>query len=179
VLLAIPSIYAGWAYVEALLFGGFFDGAIVVDAARNPLTALKEEFHGPAAFALHGLTAMPFWLALAGIVTAWVFYLKRPELPGVLAQRVQWLYRLLVNKYYFDELYQAVFARGARLLGSGLWRIGDVAIIDGFFVNGTARAVGWFAGVIRRFQSGFVYHYAFMMIIGVFILLTLWLARAP
>ena len=179
VLLAIPSLYAGWAYVEPLLFGGFFDGAIVVDAARNPLTALKEEFHGPAAFALHGLTAMPFWLALAGIVTAWVFYLKRPELPGVLAQRVQWLYRLLVNKYYFDELYQAVFARGARLLGSGLWRIGDVAIIDGFFVNGTARAVGWFAGVIRRFQSGFVYHYAFMMIIGVFILLTLWLARAP
>jgi NADH-quinone oxidoreductase subunit L len=179
VLLAIPSVYAGWAYIEPLLFGGYFDGAIVVNPAHDPLAKLKEEFHGPAAFALHALTAAPFWLALGGIVTAWVLYVKRPDLPGVLARRAQWLHRVLVHKYYFDEAYQAVFAGGARLLGRGLWRIGDVAIIDGFFVNGSARVVGWFAGVIRRFQSGFVYHYAFMMIIGVFVLLTLWLARAP
>jgi NADH-quinone oxidoreductase subunit L len=179
VLLAVPSVYAGWAYIEPLLFGGYFDGAIVVNPAHDPLAKLKEGFHGPAAFALHALSAAPFWLALGGIVTAWVLYIKRPDLPGVLAQRGRWLHRMLVHKYYFDEAYQLLFAGGARLLGRGLWRIGDVAIIDGFFVNGSARVVGWFAGVIRRFQSGFVYHYAFMMIIGVFVLLTLWLARAP
>jgi NADH-quinone oxidoreductase subunit L len=178
IALAIPSIYAGWAYVEPLLFGGFFDGAIVVDAAHDPLARLKEEFHGPAAFALHGLTAAPFWLAAAGIVSAWYLYVKRPQLPEAIAQRLGGLYRVLVNKYYFDDLYQAVFAGGARLLGGGLWKIGDVRVIDGFFVNGSARVVGWFAGVIRHVQSGFVYHYAFMMIIGVFVLLTLWLARA-
>jgi NADH-quinone oxidoreductase subunit L len=178
IALAIPSIYAGWAYVEPLLFGAFFDGAIVVDAAHDPLAKLKEEFHGPAAFALHGLAAAPFWLALAGIVSAWYLYIKRPELPEAIARRLAGIYRVLVNKYYFDDLYQAVFAGGARLLGGGLWRIGEERVIDGFFVNGSARVVGWFAGVVRHFQSGFVYHYAFMMIIGVFVLLTLWLARA-
>jgi NADH-quinone oxidoreductase subunit L len=178
IALAIPSLYAGWAYVEPLLFGGFFDGAIVVDAAHDPLARLKQEFHGPAAFALHGLTAAPFWLALAGIASAWYLYIKRPELPEAIAQRLHGLYRVLVNKYYFDDLYQTVFADGARLLGGGLWKIGEERVIDGFFVNGSARVVGWFAGVIRHFQSGFVYHYAFMMIIGVFVLLTLWLARA-
>jgi NADH-quinone oxidoreductase subunit L len=178
IALAIPSIYAGWAYVEPLLFGAFFDGAIVVDAAHDPLAKLKEEFHGPAAFALHGLAAAPFWLALAGIVSAWYLYIKRPELPEAIARRLAGIYRVLVNKYYFDDLYQAVFAGGARLLGGGLWRIGEERVIDGFFVNGSARVIGWFAGVIRHFQSGFVYHYAFMMIIGVFVLLTLWLARA-
>jgi NADH-quinone oxidoreductase subunit L len=176
--LAIPSIYAGWAYVEPLLFGGFFAGAIVVDAGHDPLARLKEAFHGPAAFALHGLAAAPFWLALAGIASAWYLYIKRPELPEAIARRLAGVYRVLVNKYYFDDLYQAVFAGGARLLGGGLWRIGEERVIDGFFVNGSARVVGWFAGVIRHFQSGFVYHYAFMMIIGVFVLLTLWLARA-
>ena len=178
IALAIPSLYAGWAYIEPLLFGVFFEGAIVVDAAHDPLARLKEAFHGPAAFALHGFTAAPFWLALAGIVTAWYLYLKRPQLTDAIAHRLIALYRLLLNKYYFDDLYQAVFAGGARRLGGGLWRIGDERIIDGLFVNGSARVVGWFAGVIRHVQSGFVYHYAFMMIIGVLLLLTLWLARA-
>jgi NADH-quinone oxidoreductase subunit L len=115
---------------------------------------------------------------LAGIATAWYLYLRRPELPDTIAARVKPAYALLVNKYYFDEAYQVLFAHGARKLGTALWKVGDLAIIDGFFVNGAARVVGWTAAIVRRFQSGFIYHYAFMMIIGVFVLLTLWFARA-
>jgi NADH-quinone oxidoreductase subunit L len=178
IALAVPSVYAGWAYIEPMVFGGFFQGAIVVAPEHDVLARLGEEFHGAAAFALHGLTALPFWLAVAGIVVAWYLYLRRPDLPERIAQRAKGVYLLLQNKYYFDELYEKVFAAGGRGLGRLLWRVGDVAIIDGFFVNGTARVVGWTAGVIRRFQSGFIYHYAFMMIIGVFLLLTLWITRA-
>jgi NADH-quinone oxidoreductase subunit L len=178
IALAVPSVYAGWAYIEPLLFGGFFKGAIVVAPEHDVLAKLGEEFHGAAAFVLHGLTALPFWLAVAGIIVAWYLYLLRPELPARIARRGRALYLLLQNKYYFDELYEKVFAAGGRGLGRLLWRVGDVAIIDGFFVNGAARVVGWCSGVIRRFQSGFIYHYAFMMIIGVFLLLTLWITRA-
>ncbi len=178
ILLAIPSIYAGWAYVGPVLFGDFFQSAPGLANPQGALAEMKEEFHGPLAFALHGVTGAPFWLALAGIFTAWFFYIKRPDLPAVLAERFGVLYRLLSNKFYIDEIYQAVFARGAVGLGTGLWKIGDVNVIDGFFVNGSARLVGWTAGVIRGLQSGYVYHYAFMMIIGVFVLLTLWFAHA-
>jgi NADH-quinone oxidoreductase subunit L len=178
IALAVPSIYSGWAYIEPLLFGGFFKGAIVVAPEHDVLARLGEEFHGAAAFVLHGITALPFWLALAGIVAAWYLYLRRPELPDAIAARAKWLYTLLQNKYYMDELYEKVFAAGGRGLGRLLWKVGDVAIIDGVFVNGSAKVIGWWAAVIRRFQSGFIYHYAFMMIIGVFLLLTLWIARA-
>jgi NADH-quinone oxidoreductase subunit L len=178
IALAVPSIYAGWAYIEPMLFGGFFKGAIVVAPEHDVLAKLGEEFHGAAAFVLHGIGALPFWLAVAGVVTAWYLYLRRPELPEQIATRAKGLYTLLQNKYYMDELYEKVFAAGGRGLGRLLWKVGDVAIIDGFFVNGSARVIGWCSAVIRRFQSGFIYHYAFMMIIGVFLLLTLWIARA-
>ncbi len=177
VLLAIPSIYAGWAYIEPFLFGELFDGVIAAGEA-SPLARLAEEFHGPGAFALHGLRAAPFWLALAGLVAAWYLYIRRPDLPGRIASALGGLYRLLSNKYYLDDINQALFAGGARRLGTLLWKAGDVAIIDGFFVNGAARLVGFFSGVMRHFQSGYVYHYAFMMIIGLFVLLTLWFTRA-
>jgi NADH-quinone oxidoreductase subunit L len=178
VALAIPSIYAGWAYAGPLLYEGFFGASIFVDPAHDPLLALREHWTGPAGFALHGLTGPPFWLALAGIVAAWYLYVKRPGLPAAIARRLRPLYALLANKYYVDEIYQAVFAGGALRIGRGFWKIGDMGVIDGLFVNGSAAVVGWFAGVIRRVQSGFIYHYAFMMIIGVLALLTLWFARA-
>ncbi len=178
VLLAIPSVYAGWDYIRPLLFGGFFGDSIVVRASHDVLAKLGEEFHGALEMIWHAPSALPFWFAVAGIATAWYLYLRRPELPYVIAVRLKPIYTLLVNKYYFDEAYQALFADGARKLGTGLWKLGDVAVIDGFFVNGAARVVGWTAAIIRRFQSGFIYHYAFMMIIGVFVLLTLWFARA-
>jgi len=178
ILLAIPSCYAGWAYIEPLLFGDFFKGAIVVAPEHDVLAKLGEEFHSSAAFALHGLTSLPFWLAVSAIATAWYLYLNRPDLPAKIAARLHGVYSLLVNKYYFDQFYETVFAGGARRIGAGLWKFGDVRIIDDLFVNGAARVVGWSAAVIRRFQSGFIYHYAFMMILGVFVLLTLWFARA-
>ena len=178
ILLAIPSCFAGWAYIEPMLFGGFFKGAIFVAPEHDVLAKLGEEFHGSAAFALHGLISLPFWLGVSAIVLAWYLYLKRPELPARIAARLHGIYSLLSNKYYVDQFYQVVFADGARRIGTGLWKFGDVKIIDGFFVNGAARVVGWSSAVIRRFQSGFIYHYAFMMIIGVFVLLTLWFARA-
>ena len=178
VLLAIPSVFAGWAYIQPLLFGGFFGDSVVVLASHDALTKVGEEFHGVLEMIMHAPSTLPFWLALAGIATAWYLYLRRPELPDTIAARVKPAYALLVNKYYFDEAYQVLFAHGARKLGTALWKVGDLAIIDGFFVNGAARVVGWTAAIVRRFQSGFIYHYAFMMIIGVFVLLTLWFARA-
>ncbi len=178
VFLAIPSVYAGWAYVQSLLYGGFFGDSIVALAPHDVVAKLGEEFHGALDMVMHAPSGLPFWLALGGIATAWYLYCRRPELPQLIAARIKPVYSLLVNKYYFDEAYQALFADGARKLGSALWKVGDVAVIDGFFVNGAARVVGWTAAIIRRFQSGFIYHYAFMMIIGVFVLLTLWFARA-
>ena len=127
--------------------------------------------------ALHGLTQLPFWLALAGIVLAWYFYIVNPALPGKVRAGAGVLVTILEEKYGFDRFYDWFFAGGARGVGTLLWRIGDVNIIDGLMVNGSAKLVGWFAGVIRWLQSGFIYHYAFGMIIGVFLILTLWLQR--
>jgi len=178
VLLAIPSVYAGWAYIQPLLYGGFFGDSIVVLAPHDVLAELGKEFHGALEMIVHARSTLPFWFAVAGIVTAWYLYQRRPALPALIAARIKPLYTVLLNKYYFDQAYQALFADGARRLGTGLWKFGDLAVIDGFFVNGAARVVGWSAAIVRRFQSGFIYHYAFMMIIGVFVLLSLWFARA-
>jgi NADH-quinone oxidoreductase subunit L len=149
-----------------------------VTPAHDVLGKMAEEFHGVPAMVLQSLVEPPLWLAVAGIVTTWYLYIKRPDLPGIIAQRSGWLYRLLVNNYYFDKVYQVLFADGAKRLGTMLWQLGDVKVIDGFFVNGSGRVVAWTASIIRRLQSGRIYHYAFMMIIGVFVLLTLWIARA-
>jgi NADH-quinone oxidoreductase subunit L len=116
-------------------------------------------------------------LALLGVLTAWYLYLKRPDLPEKIAARAAPLYSLLVNKFYFDEIYQALFARGSRELGAALWRVGDVALIDGAFVNGSANIVGWFSRVLRRMQTGYLYHYAFAMIIGLSVLLAWYVLR--
>ena len=172
VLLAIPSICAGWM-VGPVLFGGYFGGAITVAPAHDVLGELGKEFHGVFGMMTHALHALPFWLALAGIGTAIYLYLLRPDLPGVIKTRAGFLYTILDRKYGFDEAYQMLFGNGAVRFGTGLWKGGDVAVIDGFFVNGSARLVGWFAAVIRHFQSGFIYHYAFTMIIGVLLLLTM------
>jgi NADH-quinone oxidoreductase subunit L len=137
---------------------------------------LAEEFHGPLAMALHAVTSLPFWLALAGVVTSWFFYMKRPEIPAAIKARFGLIYTVLERKYGFDDFNDWFFAGGARLIGRSLWKGGDVMVIDGFFVNGTARVVGWASALIRYFQSGFIYHYAFTMIIGV-IVLTAWFVQ--
>lgn len=172
VLLAIPSVCAGWV-IGPLLFGGYFGEAIVVRPEHDVLTALGKEFHGVLGMMTHALFTAPFWLAVGGIVTATYLYLMRPELTDMIKRRFGVLYTILDRKYWFDELYSWLFAGGARSVGTGLWKGGDMAVIDGVFVNGSARLVAWFAGVIRRVQSGFVYHYAFTMIIGIVVLLSL------
>ncbi len=179
VFLAIPSLAIGYITIEPMLFGGFFGDAIVVNhELHHAMAELKQEFHGPFAMALHAFTTLPFWLALAGVALSWFFYLKRPDIPAAIKDRVDALYTLLENKYYFDRFNDWFFAGGARLVGRGLWKGGDQVLIDGVAVNGSARVVGWAASIVRLFQSGYIYQYAFSMIIGVFVLLTLWLNRA-
>jgi NADH-quinone oxidoreductase subunit L len=173
VLLAVPSVFSGWAYIEPMLFGGYFGNSIVVHPAHGSMAQMKQEFHGIVSYILHGMASPPFWLAIAGIVTAWLFYIVRPEIPAKIKEKAGFLYAILERKYGFDEFNDWFFAGGARKLGRGLWRGGDVAVIDGF-IDGTASLVRAFALLIRKFQSGFIYHYAFTMIIGVFVLLSLW-----
>jgi NADH-quinone oxidoreductase subunit L len=174
VLLAIPSVAIGWPVVGALLFGDYFGNSVYVAPAHDVLARLGEHYHGPWAFVLHGLQSPILGLAGAGVALAWYLYLKQPQLPQQLRARAGWLYTLLDNKYYLDAFNQRVFAGGSRALGGLLWRGGDVAIIDGAAVNGSARLVGWLAGVARGLQSGYLYHYAFATIIGLSALLA-WL----
>lgn len=137
----------------------------------------SSQFHGPGALFVHAFTQAPVYLAALGVLAAWYLYIKRPDLPGQIAARLPFFYKLLVRKFYFDEAYLAVFAGGSRGLGTALWRVGDVALIDGALVNGSARLVGWLSGLLRRLQSGFLYHYAFTMIIGLSALLAWFVLR--
>ena len=172
VVLAIPSVVIGYLSIERLLFGDFFGSSIYVNAAAHTATgALAEEFRGPWEMALDSWQHAPLWLAAAGIVAAWVLYLKRPVLPQRLRDRFPGLYALLDNKYYMDRFNEVVFAAGARLIGRAFWRGGDVAVIDGAAVNGSARLVGWVALLVRRVQTGYIYHYAFAMLVGVGVVL--------
>ncbi|MGH8767202.1 MAG: NADH-quinone oxidoreductase subunit L [Burkholderiales bacterium] len=175
VILAVPTICAGWV-IGPVLFGGFFGDAIVVAESHDVLAELGRNFHGVFAMMAHAFAKWPLWLAVAGIASAAYLYLKRTDLPDKLRQRFSPFYTVLDQKYYFDRFNDWFFAGGARLVGRGLWKGGDVAVIDGF-VNGCATLVGWLATVIRKLQSGYVYTYAFAMIIGMVTLLTLWFAR--
>ena len=180
VLLAIPSVVIGFLTIDPMLFGDFFKDAIVVDAARHPAMAeLAEIFHGPVAMALHGLTTAPFWLALAGVVVAYYMYMVNPALPAAIQRVFQPVHTLLEQKYFMDWINENILARAARGLGIGLWKGGDQTVIDGVLVNGSWRLVGWSAGALRWLQSGYLYHYALAMIVGIFVLMTyfVWLAQ--
>lgn len=173
VLLAIPSVVIGFMSIDAMLFGDFLKDAIIVNADRHPAMAeLAKIFHGPAQMALHGLMTAPFWLALAGVVSAYYMYMVNPALPAAIKRRVEPLYTLLENKYYMDWFNENVLARGARALGVGLWKGGDEKLIDGALVNGSWKVVGWVSGVVRKVQTGYIYHYALAMIVGIFILIS-------
>ncbi|MEO6321616.1 MAG: NADH-quinone oxidoreductase subunit L [Polaromonas sp.] len=180
VLLAIPSVFIGAFTIEPMLFGDFFKDAIFVNLERHPaMEELATLFHGPLQMAKHGLTAPPFWLALSGVVLAYYMYMVNPALPAAIKRNVSPIYNLLENKYYLDWFNENVLARGMRGLGTVLWKVGDQKIIDGALVNGSWKLVGWISGMVRRLQSGYIYHYAFGMIIGVFVLMTyfVWLNR--
>jgi NADH-quinone oxidoreductase subunit L len=175
VLLAIPSIYSGWAYIGPVLFGNYFDGSIRIAPRHAALARMTEDWHGSWAFLVHGLTTSVFWLALAGIATAWFLYIKRTDLPAKISHRAGALYRLLANNYYIDRFNDWFFAGGFRAIGSALSNVGDRSVIDGFFVNGSARLVVATSAVLRQIQSGFIYQYAFAMILGIVVFLFWWL----
>lgn len=177
ILLAIPSVGIGWYFVESMAFGNFFGDAIHISAAHPAMAELSEAFHGPFKMVLHGLMTAPFWLALAGVVTAYLLYMKWTEVPGLLLKWFRPLHTLLVEKYYFDQVFAGVFGGGSRLLGSVLWKVGDVTMIDGIMVNGTARGVGWLSSVVRKMQTGMLSHYAFVMILGLLVLFALFVVK--
>ena len=173
VMLAIPSVVLGYLAIGPLLYGGYFDGAIVIDAARHPaMHELAEEFHGAWSMALHAVTTLPFWLALAGGATAWYCCLARPDVADAIKARTAGINRLLDQKYYFDWFNENVLAAGARWFGRGLWKGGDVGFIDGALVNGSARVVNVVAGIVRLIQTGHLYWYALVMILDVVGLMT-------
>jgi NADH-quinone oxidoreductase subunit L len=175
VLLAIPSLYSGWAYVDPVLFGSYFGESIAIAQQHTGLSAMTEEWHGPWAFVVHGLATLPFWLALAGIASAWVLYIRRSDLPAKISDRAGALFRLLVNNYYIDRFNDWFFAGGFRRVGTLFSDVGDRSVIDGFFVNGSARLVGATSALVRQLQSGFVYQYAFAMVLGIVVFLFWWL----
>jgi NADH-quinone oxidoreductase subunit L len=173
VLLAIPSVFIGYMTIEPMLFGDFFKGAIFIDAEKHPgMEELAHLFHGRVEMALHAVSTAPFWLALSGVALSYYMYMINPALPAAIKKAVSPIYTLLENKYYLDWFNENVLARGARLLGTGLWKGGDQFLIDGAIVNGSWKLVGWVSGGVRKVQTGYLYHYALVMILGVFVLMT-------
>ena len=179
VLLAIPSVIIGFIGIGPMVAGDYFKDVIYIDQVAHPaLSQFLQHFHGAAARGMHAFVTPAFYLAFGGVLLSWFFYMKRPDIPAAIQRRFSGINTVLENNYYFDKINDFVFAGGARLLGKALWRGGDVGLIDGIVVNGSAKLVGWIATISRLFQTGYVYHYAFMMIIGLFVLMTLWINRA-
>ena len=180
ILLAIPSVVIGYMTISPMLFGEFFKDAIFVDGDKHHVMhELADAFHGPVAMALHAVSTAPFWLALAGVVVAWYMYLINPAVPAALGRALRPLVLILENKYFMDWINENILARGARALGNGLWKVGDRTLIDGLLVNGSWKLVGMVSAWSRKLQSGYLYHYALVMILGIFLLMTyfVWLNK--
>ncbi len=180
VLLAIPSVVIGFFSIDTMLFGDFFGSAIVVDESKHgAMAALRELFESPIGMAIHGLQTAPFWLALSGVLAAYYMYMVNPAVPAAFARTLRPIMTLLENKYYLDWFNENVLARGARAIGIGLWKGGDQGVIEGGVVNASWKLVGLISGVVRKLQSGYIYHYALVMILGIFVLVTMfvWLAK--
>ncbi|NOQ90871.1 MAG: NADH-quinone oxidoreductase subunit L [Gammaproteobacteria bacterium] len=173
IALAIPSVFIGGFTIGDMLFGDYFGSAVYIAESHGALAEVGKHFHGAWAFVEHGFTGAPFYLAMAGVFSAWFIYMKRPDIAVTYKQRLSWIYNLLDHKYYFDDFNSAFFAGGSRKLGGRLWQVGDVMFIDGLLVNGSAKMVAWFSGVARKLQTGYLYHYAFAMIIGVLMLMVM------
>ena len=177
ILLAIPSVFIGWFALEPMVFGDYFDGVLTVAAIHDTLGQI--DFHGSFAFMQHGFYTLPLYLALGGLVLSWFVYTQKPVIADITAKNFGWAYRILDNKYGFDAFNQAVFARGSQLLGKRLWQTGDQGLIDGLLVNGSANSVGWLASVVRWVQTGFLYHYAIVMMLGLLGMLAWFVLELP
>jgi NADH-quinone oxidoreductase subunit L len=178
IFLAVPSVVLGGLAIGPMLFGDFFANVIFVSEAHPAMAVLAGHYHGAWALALHAVQTWPFWLALAGVAMAYLFYIVAPSVPQRIQETFSAVHRLLVEKYYLDRFNEFFFAGGARLLGQGLWQKADQGVIDSFMVNGSARMVATLAGILRLGQTGFLYHYAIAMILGVALLLW-WFAPMP
>jgi NADH-quinone oxidoreductase subunit L len=173
IALAIPSVIIGYLTIGPMLYGEFFKDAIFINAEAHPaMEELAKEFHGAGAMAIHALTSLPFWFAVAGVAMSYWFYMISPAIPTAIKARFSFIYTLLENKYYLDWINENIFARLARMTGTGLWKGGDEGLIDGVLINGSANAVGGIAAIGRRLQTGHLYWYALVMIIGVIGLMT-------
>jgi len=173
IALAIPSVLIGGFTIGSMLFGDFFAGAIAVHEGHDGLARVGEHFHGAWSFVEHGFAGPAIYLAALGVFAAWFIYVKEPSIAEQARKRFSLIYNILDRKYGFDEFNEWAFGGGSRGLGDRLWKIGDVVLIDGLVVNGSAKVVAWFSSVVRHVQTGLLYHYAFAMIIGVLMLLTL------
>ncbi len=178
IALAFFSVVAGYV-IDPVVFGDFFKGVIYVSPEHTGLAHVAEHYHGPLSFVLHAFAGPAIYLAIAGVFTAWYVYMKNPDLADNVRQRFNTLYQVLVNKYYADDFNEVVFAGGARGVGQLLWKIGDVLLIDGLIVNGSARVVGWTASVVRKMQTGHLYTYAFSMIIGLLLMISWFVFMSP
>jgi NADH-quinone oxidoreductase subunit L len=180
VLLAIPSVVIGFITVMPMLFGDFLKDAITVNGAAHPAMAgLAQVIHGPTELALHAFSTLPFWLALSGVVVAWYMYMINPAVPAAFKRVLQPLYTVLENKYYLDWFNENVLARGARALGTGFWKAGDQGLIEGGVVNASWKLVNLISKGVKLMQTGYLYHYALVMLAGLFLFLTyfVWLAK--
>ena len=173
ILLAIPSVFIGGFTIGDMLFGDYFGSAVYIADNHNGLAEVGKHFHGAWAFVEHSFTGLPVYLAAFGVFSAYYIYLVNPSVAENTKKRFSFIYNLLDRKYYFDEFNSALFGGGSLKLGDRLWKVGDVTFIDGLLVNGSAKFVGWFAGIARNLQTGMLYHYAFAMIIGVLMLLVM------
>jgi NADH-quinone oxidoreductase subunit L len=177
IALAIPSVVIGFLTVGPVLFGNYFGSAIKVLGQNDVVREIGRDYAGPVQLALHGFTQPPFWMAAAGVFAAWVFFLWRPSLANRAANSLSFVRTVLVNKYFFDWFNEHIVAALTRLIGNSLWKAGDEVLIDGGLVNGSARLIRWFGGRVRLTQSGYLYSYAFWMVIGLAVLLGWFLVR--
>lgn len=175
ILLAIPSVILGGLTIGSMLFGGFFGTAIQVAPEHDVLAELGQHYHGAFNFVLHGFKTPALYLALAGTLSAGYIYLYKPSIAEWFASKFSFVHRVLDNKYGFDDFNQKVFAGGSLRIADKLWSVGDVKLIDGVMVNGTAKSIGMIAQVVRTVQSGYLYHYAFAMIIGLLVMLSVFI----
>jgi NADH-quinone oxidoreductase subunit L len=171
-LLAVPSVVIGFFTVESLLFGNYFDKVITIAHDKHlAMRTLESNWHSATAMAIHGLTTLPFVLMLAGVGLAWCFYMRWTNVPAKIQSAIKPIYQLLDNKYYLDTFNQTVIVKGLRSLATVLWKVGDQGLIDNLIVNGAWKTIAWISSVIRLFQTGYIYHYAFGMIIGLVLML--------
>lgn len=178
VLLAIPSVVIGYLAIGPMLFGDFFKDSIFVNSELHPaMEELKHAFHGPMQMAMHSLTSLPLLLATAGVLLAYVFYMLKPEWPAAIKRTFMPIFILLENKYYMDWINENIVVKGGQALGRAFWKVGDQAIIDGGIVNGSWKLIGVVSSVVRKVQTGYLYHYAMVMILGIFVLMTYFVFR--